>query len=108
MKIIFSLLFVVFLATAGYCQKDLDTHQTKTVSGDVTGTDFVGSTISIMTTDQRPMTLYVPNEASITRETVDTGLMDIKSGHPVTIQYYTASPGKDVVVSIVDNKPTIQ
>jgi hypothetical protein len=107
-KIIFPLLFVVFMATTGYGQKDLENHYTKTVSGQATGTDFVGNTISIMTTDQRPMTFYVPNGASITRETVDTGLMDIKQGHPVTIQYYTSSPGKDIVVSIVDNKPTIQ
>jgi hypothetical protein len=104
-KIIFPLLVTVFMVTAGYCQKDLENHQIKTVAGMATGTDFVGSTIDIMTTDQRQMTFYVPSGANMTRGTQDIGLMDIKQGHSVTIQYYTSSPGKDIVVSIVDNKP---
>ena len=105
-KIILPLLISAFMVTAGYCQKDLENHHTSTISGVVTGTDFVGSTINVQTIDQQQMTFYVPTGADIVRETRDIGLMDIKQGHPVTIQYYTSSPGKNIVLSIVDNKPT--
>ena len=104
-KIIIFVLINALMLTTGYCQKDLENHQIKTVAGVATGTDFVGSTIDIVTTDQRQMTFYVPSGASMTRGTQDIGLMDVKQGHSVTVQYYTSSPGKDIVVSIVDNKP---
>ena len=51
------------------------------------------------------MVFSVPGNAIITRGTNDIGLMDIKAGHPVTIQYQVSTPGKDIAVSIVDNKP---
>jgi len=102
-KIILSLLMSAFIVTAGYCQKDLENHRTNTISGTVTEADFVGSTISVRT-DQGQRVFSVPNGVTIVRDTHDIALMDIKEGHPVTIQYYTSSPGKDTVVSIVDNE----
>lgn len=92
------------MVTAGYCQKDLESHQTNTVSGTVTETDYVGSTVNIKT-DNGPMAFYVPTGVNIVLETRDITLTDIKQGDPVTIQYYTSSLSKNVVLSIVDNKP---
>lgn len=106
-KVVFSLLISVLMVTTGYCQEKLENHQTKTISGTVTETDYVGSTINVQT-DQGQMAFFVPGNAKVVRETQDIGLMDIKQGRPVTIQYYTSSPGKNVIVSIVDNKPVIQ
>ena len=105
-KIIFSLLMTVFIVTAGYCQKDLESHQTNTISGTVTETDYVGGTINVQT-DQGQMAFFVPGNAIIFRNTHDIGLMDVKVSHPVTIKYDISSPGKNIVVSIVDNKPII-
>lgn len=106
-RIILPLLVTALMVTAGYCQEKLENHQTKTISGTVTETDYVGSTINVQT-DEGQMAFFVPGDAKVVRETHDIGLMDIKQGRPVTIQYYTSSPGKNVVVSIVDNKPVVQ
>lgn len=104
-KIIFSLIMSALIVTAGYCQGNLGNNQTITVSGTVTQTDFVGNTITILTADQQQMVFSVPGNVTITRGTNDIGLMDIKAGHSVTIQYQVSSPGKDIAVNIVDNKP---
>ena len=104
-KIIFSLILSALMVTAAYCQGNLGNNQTITVYGTVTQTDFVSNTITILTADQQQMVFSVPGNAIITRGTNDIGLMDIKAGHPVTVQYTILSPGKDIVVSVVDNKP---
>jgi hypothetical protein len=104
-KIIFSLILSALIVTTAYCQGNLGNNQTITVSGTVTQTDFVSNTITILTADQQQMVFSVPGNAIITRGTNDIGLMDIKAGHPVTVQYTILSPGKDIVVSVVDNKP---
>jgi len=105
-KIIFPLLISAVMITAAYCQeKPQSNQQTITVSGTVTQTDFAGSTITILTADGQQMVFSVGDNAIITRGTNDIGLMEVKPGHSVTIKYEVLSPGKDVVVSIVDNKP---
>ncbi len=104
-RIILSLLMSALMVTAAYCQEKPQSKKTNTVSGTVTQTEFVGNTITILTADQQQMVFSVPGNAIITRGTNDIGLMDIKAGHPVTIQYEVSSPGKDIAVSIVDNKP---
>jgi hypothetical protein len=93
------------MVTVAFSQENLKNSQTKTVSGTVSKIDFVGNTISIQTSDARLMSFFVPDNAIIVRDTQNIGLMDIKAGHPVTIQYDISSPGKDIVDSIVDNKP---
>jgi hypothetical protein len=93
------------MVTAAYSQENPKNPQTKTVSGTVTGIDFAGNTISILTEDQHQLSFSVPDHAIIIRDTKDIGLIDIKQGDPVTIKYEISSPGKDIVDSIVDNKP---
>ena len=104
-RIILSLLMSALMVTAAYCQEKPQSKKTNTVSGTVTQTEFVGNTITILTADQQQMVFSVLGNAIITRGTNDIGLMDIKAGHPVTVQYEVSSPGKDIAVSIVDNKP---
>jgi hypothetical protein len=104
-KIILLLLMSALMVTAAYSQEKLESNQTKTISGTVTDTNFVGSTITILTVDQQQMAFYVPENAIIAQGTKDIGLMDIKQGHSVTIQYDISSPGKNIVDSIADNNP---
>jgi len=94
------------MCTAAYGQQNPQNHQTKTVAGAVTSVDFVGNTISILTDGQHRMSFFVPGNSIITRDTHDIGLMDIKEGHPVTIQYDIMSPGKNTADSIIDNQPS--
>jgi len=105
-KTVFPLIMVALMVTAAYGQENLKNIQTKTVSGTVSNIDFVGNTISILTADQHQMSFIVPNNATITKDTHDIGLMDIKPGHPVTIQYDASSPAKNIADSISDNNPT--
>jgi hypothetical protein len=104
-KFIFSLLITLSIFSAAYSQENPKKNQAKTISGTVSDMDSVGNTISILTDDQHRMSFFVPGSAVITRDTHDIGLMDIKQGHPVTIQYDISSSGKDIVESIVDNNP---
>ncbi len=104
-RIILSFLITALMATAVYGQGKPRIDNTKTVSGIVKKIDFVGGTISILTDDTLQMSFLVSNNAIIMRDTQSIGLMDIKEGHPVTIQYDIASPGRDIAKSIVDNKP---
>ena len=103
-RIIFSCLMFVLTTSAAYGQVNLVNNQTKTVSGTVTNMDYAGSTISIQTEDQHKLSFSVPGNAIIVQDSHDIGLMDIKGGHPVTIQYDVSSPGKNMVESIVDNQ----
>jgi len=105
-KLILSVLMTLLLFTVAYSQEKQISHQVKTISGTVTTIDFVDNTISIRMDDQHQMSFAVANDASIVRDTHDIGLMDIKEGHPVTIQYDISSPGQEIAHSIVDNKPS--
>lgn len=109
-KIVFSFLMTVLMASSAYSQVNPKSVQTSTVTGVVQEIDTVGNTISILTGDplaggQQQMSFSVPGNTVIIRETQDIGLMDIKPGHPVTIQYDTSTPGKNTADNIVDNKP---
>ena len=104
-KIILTFILTVLMVPTAFSQGILGSSQLKTVSGTVTGMDFVGNTISILTGDGHQMSFYVPGNAIITRDTHDIGLMDVKVSHPVTIRYDTTSAGKASVDSIIDNKP---
>ncbi len=105
LRVFFFGILSTVLVTTAYCRGNLGNNQANTVSGTVTKTDFVGNTITVLTADQQQMVFSVPGNAIITRGTKDIGLMDVKPGHPVTIQYEVSSPGKDIANSIVDNKP---
>ena len=111
--IIFVCMTISAIATTVYSQENTEHSQTNsennqsnTITGTVTKNDFAGDTISIITDDQRQMSFSVPSNSIITRDTKNVALMDIKNGHPVTIQYEVTSPGMNVVESINDNKPT--
>jgi len=104
-KIIFPFLMAVLMVSTAYSQENSKDRKIKTISGTVANIDFVGNTISVLTADQHQVSLYVPGNAIITKDTHDIGLMDVKPGHPVIIQYDSSSPGRDIVDSIVDNNP---
>jgi hypothetical protein len=108
-RIILSLLLTAGTLSPAYCQVQAGNHQIKIVRGTATDIDAVGNVITIqpdpMQMGQTQMALYVPDKATITHETHDVGLLDIRKSDPVTIQYYVSSPGKYTVLSIVDNKP---
>jgi len=95
------------MLTAAYSQEKLVNYQTKTISGTVMNTDFVGNTISILTEDQHHLSFSVPAKAIITQETHKIGLMDIGKSDSVTIQYYTLSSPQYTVVSILDNESIV-
>ena len=100
--ILFVLLASALMASLAYCQKKTETHQIMTISGPVMKVDSVGNIIEVKTNGGQ-MAFSVPDDASITGGTKKIGLMDIKQGDPVTIQYYSPSPGKFVAVSITYN-----
>ena len=101
------LIMAALMVTAAYGQENTRNYQAKLISGIVSKIDFVGNTISILTDAQHQMSFFVPGNAIITRDTHDIGLMDIKEGHPVTIQYDVSSPGKNIVDSIIDNESAV-
>jgi len=104
-KIVSILIASTLIATAAYSQEYPGKPPIKTVSGTVINVDFVGNTIAIQSGDGRQMSFSVPGSTTIVQNTHNIGLMDIKPGHPVTIQYDVLSPGKNSVDSIVDNNP---
>ena len=100
--IVFILLALAFTASLAYCQEKGATRKTITVAGIVAKVDAVGNIIELKI-DEGQMAFSVPDDASITKGTKKIGLMDIEANNPVTIQYYSPSPGKFVVVSITYN-----
>ncbi len=104
-KIMLLLLATVSVVTQAYCQEKSNIHEISIIGGKVINVDSVGNIITIQTDDQQQMAFSVPDKVSITQETHDIGLMEIRATDPVTVQYYASSPGKYVVFSIVDNKP---
>ena len=96
------LLLTVFVMTSLDAQGKSENHQ---ISGTVVNVDAVGNIITIQTGNQKKMAFAVPDKVSITQETHDIGLMDIRIADPVAIQY-SISQGKYIIVSIVDNKHT--
>ncbi len=104
--IVFPFLMAALMVTAAYGQENPKSEQTKSISGIVSKIDFAGSTISIQTLDKSEISFSVPGNAMIIRDTQNIGLMDIKQGHPITIQYRVSSPGMYIVYSIVDHKST--
>jgi hypothetical protein len=102
-KSILFLLLTIFIVAPAYCQGISENHLRKIINGTVINVDAVGNVITIRTEDQKQMAFLVSDKASVTKETHDVGLMDIRKTDPVTMQYYTSSPGKNTVTSIIDN-----
>ena len=100
--LIFILLALAFTAGLAYCQEKAETRKIITISGIATKVDAEGGIIEVEA-NGRQIALSVPEDASITNGTKNIGLMDIEESYPVTIQYYSPSPGKFVVVSITYN-----
>jgi hypothetical protein len=101
--IVFVLLALAFTASLAYCQEKVETRNIITIEGTAAKVDAVGNIIAVKTNEGQ-MAFSVPDDASITEGTKKIGLMDIQQGDPVTVQYYSPSPGKYVVVSITYNK----
>jgi len=101
--IIFVLSALVFTGSLAYCQEKSGSRQAITIAGVVAKVDAVGNLIEVKLNDGQ-MAFSVPDDAAITEGTKKIGLMDIERSDPVTIQYYSPSPGKSVVISITDNK----
>ena len=101
--IVFVSLVLTFTASLVYCQEKVETRHIITIEGIVAKVDAVGSIIEVKT-DEKQMAFSVPDGANITEGTKKIGLMDIEPSDPVTVQYYSPSPGKLVVVSITYNK----
>jgi len=102
-SIFFLLVTLLFSAHLAYCQEAVGIRKTITINGTVAKVDAVGSIIELKINEGQ-MAFSVPDDASITEGTKKIGLMDIEMGDPVTIGYYSSSPGKFVVVSITANK----
>ena len=100
--IVFVSLTLAFTASLTYCQEKVETRKIITTVGTVTKVDAVGNIIELKINEGQ-MAFSVPDDASITKGTKKIGLMDIEANNPVTIQYYSPSPGKFVVASITDN-----
>ena len=97
-----ALLAAAFTVTSAYCQEKAENQQIQTISGTVTQVDTVGNSI-VVNTGEAQVLFYVPDDAKINQGEETIGLMDVQESDPVTISYYTASPGKYVVVSIIDS-----
>ena len=102
--ITFILLISVFTPSAAYCQERIKNQQISTIAGAVTKVDVAGRVIGIQT-DTGEMEFYIPEQVKIVRNTHYIALLEIKIGHPVTIQYDNSSIGRNNIISLVDNKP---
>ncbi|MBF0595716.1 MAG: hypothetical protein HQL22_12230 [Candidatus Omnitrophica bacterium] len=101
------IVMVLLSSKAVYGQGETQDRKSFSIVGTVTTVDTVAGVINVQT-DNGPMAFSVSEKAQIVRDTHDIGLLDIKPGHPVTIQYETPSPGKSNVISLVDNMPSNQ
>jgi hypothetical protein len=101
--IIVALSALAFTAGFAYCQEKAETRDVITVEGTVDRVDAVGNII-VVNANAGQISFSVPDDASITGGTKKIGLMEIQQGDPVTLQYYSPSPGTYVVVSITNNK----
>ena len=97
------LLASVLAPGVAYCQEKAESQRIGTIIGTITKVDTVGDIISIHT-ESVEMAFSVPGQAKIVRNTHDIGLLDIKDGDSVTVQYNNFSPGKNSIISIVVNE----
>jgi hypothetical protein len=100
--IVFVLLAFSCTVTCAYCQGKEGSLSTSTITGTLTSVDFAGNTIVVNIGDAE-LKLSVPDGARITGGTEDLGLVGLEDGDPVTVQYYSPSPGRYTAVSIQDN-----
>jgi len=54
-------------------------------------------------TDDQELTLSVPDDAKITENGEEVGLVGLEEADPVLVRYFSPSPGSYTVVSIQDN-----
>lgn len=93
----------ICMAPRAYCQEKVETRQIMTIPGIAAKVNAVGNIIEVKTT-KGLMAFSVSDDANITRGTKKIGLMNIGESDPVTIHYYSPSPGKFIAVSITANK----
>jgi len=103
-KWIYFFIYISLIIPAAYCQEKKEYHLIKSIAGTVINVDNIGNIITIRTENQQQMSFSVVDNASITQETRNIGLMDIEQADPVIMQYYVLSTGKLTAVNIMDNK----
>ena len=98
------ILMVSLMNSKSGSQEIVENQNTRTIRGTVTTIDVVGGVMNVQT-EKGPMAFSISDQTKKIQDTHDIGILDIKSGDPVSIQYESISPGKNMVISIVDNKP---
>ena len=100
---VFVLLGLAFTASLAYCQGKTEARKLLTIIGTADKVDAVGNIIEVRINKGLIMAFSVPDDATITGDAKKIGLMDIKQGDQVTVQYYSPYPGQFIVVSITYN-----
>ena len=100
---LFICLLVTFLMSG--CSGGKDFKQ-MTFSGTITEIDAVGDVIKVKVGGEE-MAFSISDQAKIVRNAHDAGLLDIKEGHPVTIQYDGSSLGRNNIIRLVNNKESL-
>ena len=103
-KFVMLSLLVVLVPGLAYCQKEVK-NQSLTIMGILSKVDMVGSSVYVQTDNGR-MVFSVSDQTKKVMHTHEAGLLDMKVGDPVTIQYEMNAPGENNALSIVDNQPT--
>jgi hypothetical protein len=96
------LLISLFAVCSVYCDELTGNRSTQTVDGSVTKVDFVGNTVLVNTVGGQ-LPFSVSDATMIRRGTDKISLEDVEIGDPVTVEFYSPSPGIYLAVAIVDN-----
>lgn len=106
----FAFFFLLSLLSfsAGYSQNYSQEETLKTVQGDVSEIDWVGSTMAVRYVDgenayPQEIDFIVAQEVKIRRGSEEIGLADLEIGDRVSVEYSDASPPPYKAVSIVDS-----
>lgn len=99
----FILVTAIFMSGKIYAQDTVNSRQIITVNGTVTKIEPEGNIVNVQT-DKWNMVFYIPVDSGLFRENHHIASIEIKQGDPVTIQYFTASFGKNNIVTLVDHK----
>ncbi len=101
--IAFILLSAVLASGKAYCQTEVLNPQIITVDGKVTKVDPEGGVIHVQTAEGN-MLFHIHVEARLFRDTMPIASIDIERGDPVTIQYDSSSPDRNII-TLVDHQP---
>ena len=95
MRILSLFIALTIFSVPGYCQDNSTSHTMRTIEGNITSLDWVGSTIAV-----NGITLSVPPNVDMHKGANQIGLDAIHIGDLVTVTYYDESPGSYRVVTV--------